>query len=37
MNIHVYILLKHYIYLIWKASASDEKKNHAGKMSELFI
>lgn len=36
MNIHVYILLKHYIYLIWKASASDEK-NHAGKMSELFI
>lgn len=27
MNIHAYILLKHYIYLIWKASASEEKNS----------
>lgn len=36
MNIHAHTRLRHYIYLIWEASASDEK-NSCGKMSELFI
>lgn len=36
MNIHASSLLKHFIYLIWKASGSDEK-NSGKERSELFI